>query len=201
MLRLTLDHNCICAVEDARPESGDIRALKVLHDAGHVRLRFVCVSAFERPRAGDYIPTLAEFHERLRQAGLDGADVVKSIAYYDMGLRYDSGIIYGSDDDFTFEQSLYRTLFPGDGDGTPESYRVTHDLPPDEPLPARYKNRRRDSLTLWGHIHNAGDIFVTTDGNFRKETKLPALIALGAKAIMQPGAALQTVEQQSVDGG
>ena len=39
---------------------------------------------------------------------------------------------------------------------------------------------------MWCHLHYKNDIFVTSDGNFHKATKLPRLLALGAGQIVRP---------------
>ncbi|HRE19376.1 MAG TPA: hypothetical protein PLW86_20295 [Rhodocyclaceae bacterium] len=47
-------------------------------------------------------------------------------------------------------------------------------------------NRICDVQTMWSHLHYGNDIFVTSDRNFHKATKLPRLIAMGAGRISKP---------------
>lgn len=47
-------------------------------------------------------------------------------------------------------------------------------------------NRLCDVHTMWCHLHYGNDTFVTSDGNFHKVAKKPALIALGAGSIVRP---------------
>jgi hypothetical protein len=56
----------------------------------------------------------------------------------------------------------------------------------DSVIGRKWLNRECDVLGMWCHIQNGNDVFLTTDGNFTKETKLPKLIALGAGAISRP---------------
>jgi hypothetical protein len=39
---------------------------------------------------------------------------------------------------------------------------------------------------MWCHIRYGCDVFVTSDGNFLKDSKRAALIALGAKEVADP---------------
>ena len=50
----------------------------------------------------------------------------------------------------------------------------------------KWLNRLCDVQSMWCHIYNKNDVFLTTDGNFIKESKMPKLIALGAGRICHP---------------
>ncbi len=50
----------------------------------------------------------------------------------------------------------------------------------------KWLNQVCDVQGMWCNIHNGNEVFLTTDGNFTKETKLPELIALGAGRICHP---------------
>jgi hypothetical protein len=47
-------------------------------------------------------------------------------------------------------------------------------------------NARCDVLAMWCHIWHECDVFVTTDTNFHKATKVPRLERLGASLILRP---------------
>lgn len=199
MRKLTLDNNCLIALEKGEvPTATALRVLIAAHDARQVTVRVVCVSGFERPQGEARIPFIEEFYARLRRIGLNGAEVLSSIVYLDMDTRLDSGFIVGSDADFAFEQWLHRVLFPDDGDGTWEGHCAARRDWGEARRERIWKNHKRDVLTLWGHIYHAGDIFLTTDGNFFKATKKQALLDRDAAAIMRPDEAVQYLRQQGV---
>ena len=50
----------------------------------------------------------------------------------------------------------------------------------------KWLNKMCDVQSMWCHIHNGNDLFVTTDRNFRKKSKLPKLVKLGAGCIVHP---------------
>jgi hypothetical protein len=54
--------------------------------------------------------------------------------------------------------------------------------------------RKCDVLTLWSHIWYNGDIFVTDDSNFHKETKKPRLVELGSGKILRPIEAVKMLD-------
>jgi hypothetical protein len=47
-------------------------------------------------------------------------------------------------------------------------------------------NRICDVQTMWCHLKGRNEVFVTSDRNFRKATKLPRLLSLGAGDIRLP---------------
>jgi hypothetical protein len=59
-------------------------------------------------------------------------------------------------------------------------------MPPeglDSLIGTKWLNRLCDAHSLWCHIHYKNELFLTSDGNFMKKTKLPRLLALGAGRI------------------
>ena|SRR2546429_368535 len=56
----------------------------------------------------------------------------------------------------------------------------------DSPTGRNWVNRLCDVQGMWCHIQNGNDVFLTSDSNFTKKTKLPKLIALGAGRICHP---------------
>jgi hypothetical protein len=55
-------------------------------------------------------------------------------------------------------------------------------------------NQLCDILGLWCHVRYQGDIFITSDENFHKQSKKPPLIQLGAGQILTPDEALQFIQ-------
>ena len=56
----------------------------------------------------------------------------------------------------------------------------------DSPKFAAWLNRICDVQTMWCHLHHGNNVFVTSDRNFHKATKLPRLVAMGAGRIAKP---------------
>jgi hypothetical protein len=49
-----------------------------------------------------------------------------------------------------------------------------------------WRNAKCDVQVAWSHIWYETDFLVSNDKNFVKKTKLPRLVALGAKGILRP---------------
>ena len=95
------------------------------------------------------------------------------ISFWDHAVWFDDAMVKLSHD---IETALFGAPLSG--------------LPPtglDSPDGKKWLNRTCDATSIWCHIHYKNDIFLTNDGNFMKQTKLPKLLALGAKRICRPG--------------
>jgi hypothetical protein len=81
----------------------------------------------------------------------------------------------------TFHFTIHDILF-----GNPQS-STSFNLESEPNTDRKKLNQLCDSQGIWCHIQYGNDVFLTTDRNFTKVTKLPKLIALGAKRICHPG--------------
>jgi hypothetical protein len=95
----------------------------------------------------------------------------------------------------TLERNIHEILFPTiDFENRNYRTRVLNDPTSDTGDP-QWRNKKSDVLVLWSHIHFHGDIFVTSDNNFRSVSKKGQLIALGAGAILTPQEAVMTIRE------
>lgn len=179
MLQLTLDTNAIVAIEEDRPAATAIRQLVDAHVQGQVDVALVAISASERQRVGE-VQNFDTFRERLARLKLDRLSLLKPIAYFD--LTFWDWCLLSDEEMVRLEAKIHNVLFPQrpslPPDGTPQ---LPHDQRPDDYW--KWRNRKCDVLALWSHIYAGRDVFLTNDANFRKATKLPALIELGAGRI------------------
>ena len=92
-----------------------------------------------------------------------------------------------------FERKIHKILFPTiDFDNRDYRTRVLNDPTSDTGDP-KWRNAKCDVLVLWSHIRFNGDMFVTSDKNFYKQSKKEQLIALGAGNILRPHEAVSTI--------
>ena len=179
MLRLTLDTNAIVAIEEDRPAATAIRQLVNAHAQGRIDVALVAISASERQRAGE-IENFDIFRERLARLKLDHLSLLMPIAYFD--LTFWDWSFFSNEAMIELEAKIHHVLFPNRASLPPEGTpQLPHDQRPDEYW--KWRNRKCDVLALWSHIYAGRDVFLTSDANFRKVSKLPALIALGAGRI------------------
>ena len=169
-MRVTLDTNCIVDLELVRQPASALKKLIIASSEGIVKLMVSGISASEKSKGGGYSLTFSDFQALLSKVGLDGAEVLMPIGYY--GVTYYNFCLYPSDEMLTLERKIHEILFPK--------------LDLEDTANSHWRNAKCDVLGMWCHIYYKGDIFVTGDRNFHKESKKPRLIALGAKEIVKP---------------
>ena len=168
-MKATLDHNVVIDFANGSPRVGQFRRSI---SSGLYEPYVVEVGASEYRERGIQPDRYDLFEGLLLEAGLDAAPRLAPIAIWDI-FFWEHALWSGEED----EQQLDRiedVLF-GDSQSVDPGSRA-------------WLNRKCDVLSMWCHIHYANDVFVTSDGNFHKATKLPRLIALGARQIARPEA-------------
>lgn len=174
-MKVTLDHNCIINLE-RRTDIG-ARIKTVLDDPSN-ECFIVNVGASEMRERGVRPDRYDLFEDLLEIAGIGHLPRLNPMAIYNVTF-YDS-CVFCDDDTIKLAEDIESALF-----GSSEPIVIDNETI-DSPIWRKWLNRTCDVLSLWCHIQNGNDLFLTTDGNFTKETKLPKLIALGAKRICHP---------------
>lgn len=190
-MKVTLDNNCIIALDTNDDNAPYIQELINLHENEKITLRLATISASERQRGGRYASHFAEFQARVVQLGLakvetldDPSLLLQHPGVY--GMSYWGQAIYGDDGMVDLERRIHAILFP-DIEFDYSAYCLKHGLDVNNPdIDKNWRNKRCDVLGLWSHIQYKGDIFVTADKHFLAETKRPQLVALGAGDILAP---------------
>ncbi len=118
-----------------------------------------------------------KFEQLLTEAGVSHLRrldpmAMGDITFWDRGLWADDSMIKLSGE-------IEVALFGAKLSGVPSEGLAS-------PRGKKWLNRLCDAYSLWSHIHNKNDVFLTSDANFMKETKLLRLLALGAGRICSP---------------
>jgi len=100
------------------------------------------------------------------------------VSFWDHGLLTDEAMI-------DRERRIHEILHPETEFDYADYCRRLGIDPKTEPSERRWRNAKCDVQVLWSHIHHGGELLVTNDLNFVKESKLPRLLALGAGAIVR----------------
>lgn len=188
MRTFTLDTNCLIAIDERRPEAADVRALADAHAAGKANVAVVAMSASEKQQDGVYIKNFEEFRERLVGLDLAHLDILKPMAYWDIGFW--DWCLWSGPDMQSLEKQIHTILFPN-VEFSWQDYCRANGLDPATSAPSgNWRNCKCDVQAIWSHIHGKRDVFVTGDRNFVAATKRPALINLGANAIECPEGAI-----------
>jgi hypothetical protein len=174
MLALTLDNCCIIDVLEDSPGRPHVEALVAAHREGRASVYIVTSTASELLRDRTTRENFSGFLDVLRKAGIDDLPQLPTPAILD--FSYLDHCVLASDAMSSLVDEIRAILF-----GRNE---VTYASDP-----VKWRNHTCDVLAIWAHISAGNEIFVTTDRNFRRATKLPRLVALGANTILTPAAA------------
>lgn len=192
-MKITLDSNCLIALERDEQATLPLRSLVELHISGRLQLCISAISASERKRSGvDAWPPFQVFLDRLAEARLSSVGLLRPIGYW--------GIVYVDQcwsnieqHHLDLEQEIHHVLFPK-LEFSYEAYCTRIGIPHEPSVrDHRWLNAKCDVQALWCHIYSGNDVFVTSDKNFHKATKHMRLIELGAKEILTPEALLRQI--------
>lgn len=183
LLRVTLDTNCIIALEEARPLSTDLKNLLELRGS-KVRIQVSAMGASEKQAPNGWADNFSVFTDKLANVGLQDSVLLWPLRVW--GITFHGADLWGEDES-GLDDELHRILFP----------RIPKEL--DLPMQAdaaavgKWRNARCDVQSLWCHAQSEGAIFVTSDGNFHKETKHSRLESLCKCLIRRPETVLETI--------
>ncbi len=185
-MRFTLDHNCLIDLEEERPQAPFIRYVVGTARTGKHTICIPASAGAERLPDGSTAESFSIYHARLERLGLAGAEILFPQMRLGMGF-VGYGVVSGRELE-ALEKRIRQILFPTISD----SFRDHVDQAAGGRTAAgRWHNATLDVDAMWCHIHYGCDVFVTSDGNFLKDSKRSALIALGAKEIVRPDQAAQ----------
>ena len=192
MLSLSLDTNCVIALDEVRNDSKShraaearaVRSLVDAHTALNADVALVAISASERQKDNGHLENFSIFQARLASLGLEHLELLHPMLYFDVTF-WDASLWFDEEMQ-ALERSIHEILFPG----IPflwSDYCAEKGLDSTaNTLDRKWKNAKCDVQAFWSHAWRKRDIFVTSDGNFHKELKKPLLIALVGGHIETP---------------
>ena len=189
MLSFTLDTNCIIALDEDRPEATCVRVLERAHAEQRADVALVAIMASERQKANRRIENFVTFSSRLEQLGISHLRQLLPMAYFDVTFLDRS--LWASEAMVQLEERIHEILFPGISFSYLSYCKLKNldaNIPPHKQAGV-WINAKCDVQTIWAHIHNNRDVFVTNDSVFHQENKKDALTRLGANRIERPARA------------
>jgi hypothetical protein len=174
-MKLTLDHNVIV---DFANRSPNVEHLRELIADGSYQAFVVEIGASEMRQRGIQPDRYDLFEQLLFEAGLASLPrlspmVISDVTFWDHALWSDKAMASQAD---KIEEILFGGSPPFVLAGAPEDSRWV----------AARLNRICDVQTMWCHLYYGNEVFVTSDRNFHKVTKLPRLLELGAGRVSKP---------------
>ena len=174
-MKITLDHNCILHLEQRTAVGSQIGSII----ANSQNQCFVVnIGASEMQEKGVRPDCYDRFEELLLKLGIAHLPRLNPMLIFD--VTFWDRCVYSDEKMIQLAKDIERVLF-----GNSKSIVLAQDGL-DSPNGKKWLNRICDVHTMWCHIQNGNDIFLTTDKNYLKETKYLRLVALGAGRICQP---------------
>ncbi len=204
--KVTVDSNCLIALEENESTAPHWRELIELHERGDIRLQVCAISASERPRKKTTFavdPNRTRnfnlFEQRLHEVGLRQAELILPLCYLDVAF-FDKCLLGGSAT-ILLDREVHQILWPT----LPFEYSVfeavvnANKLLNDEQKKAKlgdWLNHKCDTLAFWTHIFYGGGLFVSDDSVFNKSKK-PSLLKIAGGDIVRPRDAVQRLSTGS----
>jgi hypothetical protein len=174
-MKITLDHNCIINSANGTDMGKSVQA--IISDATY-SCYVVNIGASEMREKGVFPNRYEKFEELLALAGMEHLPRLDPIGIFD--VTFWDKCVWADDEAIKLADAIEDALFS-------EATKIDiGSVSLDSPDGRKWLNRKCDVHTLWCHIRNGNAVFLTTDGNFTKKTKLPKLLALGAGRICRP---------------
>lgn len=190
VVKVTIDTNCIIALDENRPQALVLRQLISLSDAKRIELRVPAISASEKQKDNRYLGNFKHFKERLVRLGLESAKIIYTLNY--LGVTYIGTSVLGGPTLMMLEREIHEILAPnrpihwsGDIKENSESIKRWH----------KWRNTKCDVMAFWSHVWYGGGIFVSDDANFSR--KKDQLINLAGGAVITSDLALETIKNNS----
>lgn len=167
-MKITIDHNVII---DLANGSRNVQRLKARLAADSDDAYVVEIGASEMRERGISPDRYDLFEELLREAGVDHLPRLTPMVLLDITFYHHC--LYANDEMIALSEKIESILFGNSRKADHTEQR-------------RWLNRICDTHTMWCHIHYGNDVFVTSDKNFLRASKLPRLLELGARRVCTP---------------
>jgi hypothetical protein len=199
MLSLSLDTNCVIALDEVRNDptshrAGEARAVRALikaHTDRKADVALIAISASERQKDNGRLENFSTFQERLASLGLGYLKLLHPMMYFD--VTFWDASLWSDEEMQVLERSIHEILFPN----IPflwSDYCAANGLDSTaETRDRKWKNAKCDVQAFWSHAWRKRDVFVTSDDNFHKELKKRQLTALAGGHIERPESAAALV--------
>lgn len=174
-MKATLDHNVVI---DLANGSQNVSRLRQQIASGALQAYVVEIGASEMRQRGIRPDRYDLFEDLLREAGLAQVPRLAPMMIWDVTF-WDHSLC--SDEEMAASVTQIEEILFGESPAIDIAVE-----PEDSPKVASWLNRICDIQSMWCHLYYRNEIFVTSDRNFHKATKMHRLLSLGAGRIARP---------------
>ena len=191
-VKLTLDTNCIIALENGEAAASEVHKLVQLTLTGNVNLAILGISASENQKAFYEGQDFTGFQKRVSANGLGNLIILKPIAFFD--VTFWDWCILPSERDSKLLNDLWSVIFPRSETNWAKRAASSgidlHDNSSKESK--KWRNELCDAQIAWATIHHGYDALVTLNtSDFQRNRS--ELKSLGLSAVWTPKEALQNI--------
>ena len=177
-MNITLDTNCIVALEENRPDARYLRRIVQSATEQQLRLRVAGISASERQPDGKYSESFFDFQAKIAGVGLEDVEILRPPLIW--GVTFWDESFYGTEQVDEEAKRIHEILFPT----SPfeyEDYCRHFGLDPAAPdITRRWLNRVIDTWALWSHMHNGGERWTPSFGQVFVTAKVESGVMIQA---------------------
>ena len=191
-MKLTLDTNCIIALENGEAAASEIHQLVQHAQTGKVELAILGISASENQKAFYHDQDFIGFQNRVSELGLGKLAILKPIAIWD--VTFWDWCIFSTEEDAKLLNDLRLAIFPKSEPNWVKRAAANGIDVNDNTCKEskKWKNELCDAQIAWATIHNKYDALVTLNTLDFQRNQL-ALKSLGLPAVWTPEEALQNI--------
>ncbi|WP_379876486.1 hypothetical protein [Lacibacterium aquatile] len=171
---MSLDRNCLTAIEEQRDYAPAVLKLLAAHRAGTIDLALNGMSASEMRKDKTYPERFEEFEDWAESLGFGGLPILLPLGMWDITFWGKS--VYASEQQAALHNEIYDILFPTSPRDL-KGFCAQMGLSPEKGGKGwqKWVNRACDVECMRAHIGDGRTVFVTNDDNFIKLTKAPVL--------------------------
>lgn len=188
-MKVTFDTNCLIDLELKQHAGPYLEKLVKAHNADTLAIQVPAIAASERMPDGKYAGNFELFKKRVVTLSQKPFEILKPIGGYE--ITYLNWALLADEQMIQLEQQIHNILFPNHefrwvDHAEKESLDPEDAAKSNHPEWQKWRNRKCDIAGVWCHIYHGGDVFLTRDWNFLKQSKKQPLEKIGAKRISEP---------------
>ena len=191
-VKLTLDTNCIIALENGEAAASEIHQLVQHGQIGKIELAILGISASENQKAFYQTQDFTGFQNRVSALGLGKLEILKPIGFWD--VTFWDWSISPSDKDVKLLCDIWAVIFPrSEIDWVKRAAASGIDVNDNSSKESKkWRNELCDAQIAWATINYERDALVTLNTSDFQRNHL-ALKSLGLSAVWTPAEALQNI--------
>ena len=196
MLKVTFDNNCLISLENLEPAAAHLNKIIIHHNNRKIKICIASVTSAELQKDKTIADSYQLFLNRIETLGLNNVEILQSVSNWSMGY-WGSAFRSSSEADYSLIKRIHVVMWPDTPFSHEDYCKLSQRKAYISGVAKKWRSKEMDVLTLFSHIRNSCDIFVSADPDFGSpgSKKKQELELLGAQKIMTPDEAEHWIHQ------